>query len=136
MKDDQRPAVKPDFRVGYKKPPLEHQFKTGHCANRRGRPKGAKNLKTDLFEELRELVSLTEGGKAKRLTKQRIMVKGLLNKAMKGDIRAINAVLNMNLRLFGIDDEGSTPEEMSQEDEVMLALALKRLDRNRQDDVE
>jgi len=38
--------------VGYGNPPKESRFKKGQSGNRRGRPKGSKNLKTDLTEEL------------------------------------------------------------------------------------
>ena len=38
--------------VGYGNPPKESRFKKGQSGNQRGRPKGSKNLKTDLAEEL------------------------------------------------------------------------------------
>ena len=40
--------------VGYRKPPMHTRFKPGQFGNPRGRPKGTKNLKTDLQEELGE----------------------------------------------------------------------------------
>ena len=41
-----------EYDVGYKKPPKRTQFKPGQSGNPRGRPKGTKNLKTDLAEAL------------------------------------------------------------------------------------
>ena len=39
MSDDDQP----DYKVGYKKPPLHTRFQKGQSGNPRGRPKGSKN---------------------------------------------------------------------------------------------
>jgi phage terminase large subunit-like protein len=39
-----------DYEVGYGKPPASSRFRKGQSGNRSGRPKGTKNLKTDLLE--------------------------------------------------------------------------------------
>jgi hypothetical protein len=85
--DDEDDRV-PSYRVGYRRPPKEHQFQKGRSGNPKGRPKGVKNLATDIDEECRELLVITEGGKRRVITKQRAMVKSLLNKAALGDAKA------------------------------------------------
>ena len=47
-----RRATSERSEVGYRKPPKATQFKQGQSGNPHGRPKGTKNLKTDLIEEL------------------------------------------------------------------------------------
>ena len=37
-----------EYEVGYGKPPKDSQFKKGESGNKRGRPKGVKNLKTEV----------------------------------------------------------------------------------------
>lgn len=86
---------KGDYEVGYGKPPKQYQFKEGTSGNLRGRPKGTKNLKTDLMEELGEPIRITENGKTRRLSKQRVMVKGLVNRAIKGNDRATAKTLDL-----------------------------------------
>ncbi len=51
-----------DYDVGYGKPPQHTRFRKGQSGNPTGRPKGARNLKTELLEELQEQILVREGG--------------------------------------------------------------------------
>ena len=66
------------YEVGYGKPPKHTQFEPGQSGNPRGRPKGTKNLKTDLMEELGEKILVREGEQARRVSKQRAVVMALV----------------------------------------------------------
>src|SRR6478609_8709514 len=89
-----------DYEVGYGRPPQHTRFRPGCSGNPKGRPKGTQNLKTDLMEELSERISISEGGKPKKLSKQRALLKSLLAKAItKSDARAANILLNLMVRL-------------------------------------
>ena len=94
-----------DYELGYGRPPKAFQFKPGQSGNPKGRPKGAKNLKTELEEELQEKISIKEGGAPKTVSKQRAMLKALTAKAVHGDARAANTLLNLVLRLLQDEDE-------------------------------
>jgi Family of unknown function (DUF5681) len=89
-----------EYQVGYGKPPKESRFKRGHSGNPNGRPRGMKNLKTDLIEELSERINVSEGGKPKKLSKQRALLKSLTAKAIKGDARAISVLINLMVRVL------------------------------------
>ena len=80
------------YKVGYKKPPEHTQFKPGQSGNPKGRPKNTKNLKTDLKEEIHELIKITEGGQIHEISKQRALMKRLMEKGLKGDMRAIELI--------------------------------------------
>jgi hypothetical protein len=85
--------------TGYKKPPVDKQFKPGKSGNPAGRPKGARNFAADFAEELREQMTLREGGRELTISKQRALVKVLLDKALSGDIRAMALIAQLSTKL-------------------------------------
>ena len=115
-----------DYEVGYGKPPKHTRFQPGQSGNPRGRPKGTKNLKTDLMEELGEKILVREGDHARQVSKQRAMVKALLARALKGDVRAANLLLSMMMRL--LDTGEGAPEEVEDlhPDELEILEAYKK----------
>jgi hypothetical protein len=94
-----------DYEVGYKKPPSRTRFRPGQSGNPKGRPKGSRNLKTELEEELQERIAVREGGARRTISKQRAMLKGLTAKAVQGDPRTANLLLNLVLRLLSQDED-------------------------------
>ena len=84
MPDDE----KPDYKVGYKKPPLHTRFQKGQSGNPRGRPKGSKNFSTLLAEALNEPVVVTEDGRRRRISKRELGFKQLANKFAMAEAQA------------------------------------------------
>ena len=115
-----------DYEVGYGKPPKKHRFKKGRSGNVRGRPKGAKNLKTDLREELGEKITIREGDVMKKVSKQRAFVKRLVVSAAKGDQKAITTLVNLWLRIFEPDDS-SQRERLTSEEREIIDRLFKRM---------
>jgi len=68
-------TAKRNYDVGRGKPPVNNRFKKGESGNPNGRPKGIKNLKTDLVEELQEKISIREGDRSVEISKQRLIVR-------------------------------------------------------------
>lgn len=81
-------AGKRDNAVGYGNPPIGHRFKPGQSGNKNGRPKGSKSFATALAEELARIVTISEGGCTKKMTKQQILVKQLVNEALRNNAKA------------------------------------------------
>ena len=85
-------SSKPGYTVGYCRPPTAPWFKKGQSGYPSGRPRGSKNTKTLLAEELSSTVTIREGGKPRKVSKRQLMVKRLVNKAAAGDPKAIEMV--------------------------------------------
>lgn len=92
------------YRVGPGKPPRHTQFKPGQSGNPTGRPKGKVNFQAVAERELMRLVTVIEHGKARRRSKQQMVVQSAINRAIKGDHKASELVL----RTFGQTKEGET----------------------------
>lgn len=118
-----------DDQVGYKKPPKHTRFKRGQSGNPRGRPKGSKNLKTDLADELQEQIRIKEGGAPRKVSKQRAMIKSLLAKAVQGDARSATLLTNLALRLLDQDDEADQAADLGPDDQAILERYEARIRR-------
>jgi hypothetical protein len=122
-RDDQ--AATGDYEVGYRKPPKHTRFKSGQSGNPRGRPKGTKNLKTDLMEELGEKIAIREGDQSRQVSKQRAVVKSLVTRTLKGDTRAASLLTSMMMRLLDTGEGAPTVAEPLLDDEHEILQAFE-----------
>jgi hypothetical protein len=117
-----------DYEVGYKKPPRHTRFRQGRSGNPNGRPKQARNLLTDLHEELQQRITVREGGTERRISRQRAVVMRLLDKALKGELGAMAKLLDLVLRHEGVAGEPRGPDTpLSAEEREVLADLEARL---------
>ena len=75
-------------RRGNSQPPQAHRFAKGQSGNRRGRPKGAHNVKTIVRKVAAELHGVTIQDDVVRQTTVQLILRALSAKAMSGDIAA------------------------------------------------
>ena len=116
--------------VGYGRPPVATRFQPGQSGNPRGRPRGTRNLVSDLREELSEKIRIREGGKERFVSKQRAFVKSLVAAAVKGDARATSALVSLCARAFG--EEYDNPEENKNSpaaDHILEDFIAREIDR-------
>jgi hypothetical protein len=116
--------------VGFGKPPVHSRFRKGCSGNSKGRPKGTKNLRTDLTEVLQERITVTEGDRKVRMSKQRAVFKTLVAKTLKGDSRSATTLLNTMFRALGFADTADDVEEpLSANEQELMAGIEARLQR-------
>ena len=128
-----RDSTKSDegYAVGYGKPPSLSRFKPGASGNPNGRPKGSLNLATVLQKALREMVTINENGKRRKITKLEATMKQLTNKAATGDMRAVNQVISTTLSVERtISEEPAANEGLNKLDEKTMLSILKRYEKD------
>ena len=84
-----------DYKVGYRRPPRQWQFKTGRSGNRRGRPISKPTANDMILAMAQDKVSVLEGGKMKKMNNLSIAFAKMTLKAANGDFKAIKATLEM-----------------------------------------
>ncbi len=78
-----------NFSVGYGKPPKAHRFKAGQSGNPRGRPKSLPELSDLVGKELKRKRVIVEDGERVSLPMAEILVKRLIDLAVKGRLPAL-----------------------------------------------
>ena len=117
-----------DREVGYGKPPHHTRFMKGQSGNPRGRPAGAKNLKTLLNKALNELVIVTENGGRRKISKREAIVTQLVNRSAKADYRAIQILLGMLRDIEGHAEPGAAdPDTFTEADAQIIQRIRARL---------
>jgi uncharacterized protein DUF5681 len=120
-----------DDKVGYGRPPKRHRFRPGQSGNPGGRPKGARTLQSDLVAELRELVLVRENGRKRKLTKQRAVVRALVDAALKGDVRATNALFSFCSKIPDDRTDANVEAPLGAEDADIIDVFVERAQRGK-----
>jgi hypothetical protein len=100
------------YTVGYQRPPVQTRFQKGISGNPKGRPRKSKNTATIVRAILEEEVSVTKNGERIQMTNREAMLNRQANKALAGDIKALN------LLLPGIGDLEPALAELEREKEA------------------
>ena len=111
--------------VGYKHPPREHQFRPGQSGNPSGRPKGARNFRSELREELSEVVTVRDGDREIQVSKQRALIKSLVAAAIDGNQRAAASVLAMCVRMLADAEDDDAIEDVGDR-EIVEAFTKRK----------
>lgn len=93
-----------EYKVGYKRPPLETRWKPGQCGNPRNkRDRRLKPIVPIIDRALSETVDIVMNGESRRVTTSEAIVLQLSRRALSGDIRAFRVL--MRYRKLGVDPE-------------------------------
>lgn len=78
-----------DYKVGYARPPKEHQIKKGEIRNPKGRGKSTKSDSTDISALLDEPIKVTAGGKERDMSPFEAGFRQLAKRAADGHLPSI-----------------------------------------------
>ena len=121
------PDREPPYEVGYGRPPRRHQFKPGQSGNPRGRPKGARGLKTDLRAELEARMTIRINNEPVCETRQRLLLRALSSRAAAGDVRAAAILIPIIIQVLGVEDRGGERRALSPLDQSILDAMMQSL---------
>jgi hypothetical protein len=122
------PADDPgDYKVGYRRPPLETRFKKGQSGNPAGRPR-PRSLVALLFRELDRRIEVKQGGKRRRVSRRALGAARLAEQFAEADRHAIRTVLNLVQELERrAPPEPDEPRSYDEADRLVIANVLARL---------
>jgi Family of unknown function (DUF5681) len=113
------------YAVGYGRPPKETQFKPGRSGNPKGRPKGPRSIGAILREAIGQKVPVAEGGRTRRLPALEVMLRRLVNEAMRSDPKAIKLLLSLVERYTESTELEPHLDELLADDQEILRQFLK-----------
>ena len=82
-----------DAAVGYKRPPVNRQFKKGQSGNPHGRPKGAGVFSSIMDDILNEEMRFKINGRQVVVTGRDALGRVMADRAARGDVRMIQLML-------------------------------------------
>jgi len=119
----------PDYEVGYKKPPKDRQFEKGRSGNPKGRPKGAKGLKTVLKREIYERQTIMISGEKVTDHRLDLMIRTQAIRAAAGDGKSVDRLVPLVIQLLGVEDEGQKAA-LSANDQQIFTTFLEMVGMN------
>jgi hypothetical protein len=109
-----------NYEVGYRKPPKHTQFRAGQSGNASGRRKGMRNLMTDVRRTLKVPVKVKDGGQSRKVSTQEGALMLLREKALKGDARALDRLIELALRFNNDAGETGSAQALCADDQAIL----------------
>jgi Family of unknown function (DUF5681) len=131
-----------DYEVGYGKPPKERQFQKGISGNPKGRPKKSLDFYDELIAESKSLMTISENGQRKRISKLQGIAKQVTNKALSGNVPLIRTWVASLQQALGRDallagpqpnNSGKYDKVRTLTDEELMMLIAAGLEKSEQE---
>jgi hypothetical protein len=97
-----------DDDVGYRRPPLSGRFKPGVSGNPQGRPKRQRSAMAEIIQDvLTAPISYREKGRVRTATRQVLVFKAIVDRALGGDLKAAEDLLRQMQRAYRAGHAGN-----------------------------
>lgn len=121
--DDSDVDGKSEELVGYGRPPRNTRWRKGQSGNPSGRPKGSRNLHTEVIEALTAPVEVIVGGKTVTMSKFAAVLNAAIARA-KSDNTAFKHVSELGVKLGAFTPPEQVSIPMATEVELELLREL------------
>jgi hypothetical protein len=125
--DNGREAAGPDYKVGYRRPPIASRFKPGNPGNPTGRRKRRKTVGEIIREAMTRRIDVKENGRSRRLTLQEVIILKLARAAAQGDAKAIRTLFTLQERYQDSDETALNAADLEAEDRKIIEEHLAQL---------
>src|SRR5262245_58399198 len=119
-KETRNGGAKDGYTVGYGKPPQHSQFQPGKSGNPTGRPKGLRNFETAVQLLRKRRLKIADGGRNRNVSNQEASLLRLREKALKGDQRSLDKVVELASRYNNEEANGVIMQELEPADREIL----------------
>lgn len=126
-KTDQPQSSDEDYKVGYCHPPKETQFKKGQSGNPKGRKRKPESVRDQTESALSRKVTVTEGGRTKKLSVQEVIIRGQISKAIKGDLKSAAFLFHLLNAPEYADTDLIDQADLLAEDQAMLDEMIRKI---------
>src|SRR5262249_32672718 len=113
------------YAVGYGRPPEHSRFQPGQSGNPAGRPRGVRNIRTDVQRTLVMPIMVKEGARPRKVSTQEAVLLVLREQALKGDARARERLLALAERYSSTVAEPSTQALPAADAEILAAYVAR-----------
>lgn len=110
-----------DEKVGYGRPPRHSQFKPGRSGNPRGRTKSKRTMQSIVNALLDQKIWVSLPSGKKQVTVEEGIFLRLRELALKGDLKAVQFLLDRRHPPTGSHETNASGERLSQDDLAILA---------------
>lgn len=115
-----------DYRVGRGKPDKSKSWKPGQSGNRKGRPKGSKNIKTIARKAAKRTITVTKNGRKQQLTYLEVGIEHLQRAVARGSRGALREYIAFLERNLDPNETKLSMNDLTAQDQALLDYVFSR----------
>jgi hypothetical protein len=114
-----------EYLVGNCRPPVATRFQPGQSGNKKGKPKGATSLASEIKKHLRKKIVVVRDGVKGEMLGRAALAEKIWGKALSGDRNSIETVIRFDTTEEGGAGPATPPATVSADDNALLDAFLR-----------